>query len=193
MIPSSKIVWFPHSARYILPIHDSPIYKILVTGRVNKKTYPNRYNILKLSKKNNFIHYQKPELNGYRANNEEDIKTRIYGKKFYSLINNYLISFVCDANESRPYILAKNFEILGSGSLLFACNPNTKKDFETLGFIDGEDYISCTPENMENKIEWLMDNGNLEKIKKIRKNGHAKVAKNHIWEKRTEFLNSILK
>lgn len=192
MIPKEKMIWFPHSARYILEINNNPINKILVSGRFSKSQYPNRFKIIEYSKKDNFIHYEKPKLNGYRASNESDIKNRLYGKKFYNILNKYLICFTCDANESRPYIVAKHFEILGSGSLLFACNPHTKKEFESLGFIDGEDYISCNSENMEEKINWLRNPENLYKINEIRNSGNRKI-KQHSWLKRTELLNHILK
>ena len=88
--------------------------------------------------------------------------------------------------------MAKHFEILASGSLLFACNPHTKKEFESLGFKDGEDYISCNNVNMKEKITWLKNPLNLKKINIIRKNGNRKVC-NHTWKKRTELLNYILK
>lgn len=192
MIPSNKIVWFPHSARYIIPFNFNPINKILISGRVTQEQYPNRFKILQLSKKINFIYYHQPTLNGYRAQNKNDIETQLYGKKFYELLNSYLICFTCDASQNRPYILAKHFEILGSGSLLFACNPNTKKNFESLGFIDEIDYISCNSENMLEKINWLSDIKNLEKINIIRKNGYEKVKNNHTWIHRTNFLNNYL-
>lgn len=190
-IPLDKVVWFPHSARYILPFNENPIKKILVSGRINPSQYPNRNRIYKFSLKDKFIEYLKPELNGYRAKSEKDIKTKLYGEKFYYELNKYLICFTCDASKDRPYIVAKHFEILGSGSLLFACNPNTKNEFESLGFIDGEDYISCNPKSMREKINWLKDPKNLEEINKIRKNGYKKI-KNHTWKVRTKYLNKIL-
>jgi hypothetical protein len=190
-IPNNMIEWLPHSSRYIIPFNKNPINKILVSGRVNPKQYPNRFKIVNISEKNNFIHYEKPKLNGYRAKNDNDIKNRIYGEKFYKILNKYLICFTCDASSSRPYIVAKHFEILASGSLLLACNPNTKKEFESLGFIDGEDYISCNQFNMNEKILWLQDSTNLEEINRIRNNGYQKV-RNHTWVQRTKFLNDKL-
>ncbi|ADO67283.1 hypothetical protein crov250 [Cafeteria roenbergensis virus] len=189
MIPINMVEWFPHSARFIIPFNNNPINKILVSGRINKIQYPNRFKIVELSKKDKFIIYYKPQLNGYRAKNKEDIQSKIYGEKYYKLLNKYLINFTCDASLSRPYLVAKHFEILGSGSLLFTCNPNTKKEFEKLGFIDGEDYISCTPNNMIDKINWLKNN--YDEINRIRKNGYEKVKK-HTWTIRTEFLNNQL-
>jgi hypothetical protein len=191
MIDNSKIVFFPHSARFIIPFNDNPLNKILVAGRVNQSQYPNRYLMLILSKKYSEIYYEKPKLHGYRANSEKDKEEKIYGEKFYQLLNQYLICFTCDANKKRPYLVAKHFEILASGSLLFTCNPNTKNEFESLGFIDGEDYLSCNEKNMEDKIKWLINPVNLKEINRIRKNGYEKVKKNHTWINRTEFLNKF--
>lgn len=193
LIPLNKVEWLPHSARYIIPFNNNPINKILISGRINKNQYPNRYKMLLLSKKNKFITYYKPELNGYRAKNNNDITNKIYGKKFYELLNSYLIGFTCDASKDRPYLLAKHFEIIGSGCLLFACNPNTKTYFEKLGFIDGIHYISCTCENMEEKIKWLSNISNLTEINKIRKNGYELIKQKHTFETRTNFVNTILK
>lgn len=191
MISNKMVEWLPHSARYIIPFNDNPINKILLCGRVNYEQYPNRCKMLIYSDKNKFIHYEESKLNGYRAQNKDDIDNQIYGEKFYKLLNKYLICFTCDANFSRPYIVAKHFEILASGSLLFSCNPFTKIYFERLGFIENQHYISCNNRNMQNKIQWLQDPVNLPEINKIRKNGYNKV-KEHTWIQRTEFINNIL-
>jgi len=192
MIDKSKVVFFPHSARYVLEINNKPIKKILIAGRINPNHYPNRYKIYNLMKKYKEIYYEKPKLNGYRAKSDKDINERIYGEKFYKMLNQYLICFTCDASKDRPYLLAKHFEILGSGSLLFSCNPNTKEIFKSLGFIDGEHYVSCTSETMEEKIEWLLDEKNLEEINRIRKNGWKLVGKEHTLKKRCEVINNVL-
>jgi len=192
MIPDDKVLWFPHSARYKIDFNNNPIKKILISGRITMSQYPNRYLIYKMIKKNKFIYYDKPKLNGYRAKTDEDKNNKIYGEKYYKLLNEYIISFTCDLNENRPYIVAKHFEILASGSLLLACNPHTKNEFESLGFIDNVDYISCNSENLEEKISWLKDDNNLNKINEIRKNGYDKVNLKHTWINRTQLLNEIL-
>lgn len=189
---SDKVIWFPHSARYIIPFNNDPIHKILLAGRIHNDNYPNRTLMLKFSKWYD-IHYEKTKLNGYRAKTQQDIDTHIYGKKFYQLINKYLCSFTCDLNASRPYIVAKHFEIMASGSLLLACNPNTIEHFQQLGFYDMIHYISCNPDNMLDKVKWILDKNNLSTINNIRKNGYELVKKNHTWIHRTNTINKILK
>lgn len=183
-----NLYWLPHSLRYHdIKYNTDPIEKILITGRLNKRVYPNRQIIYDMSKSNKNIVYLKPNV-GYRV--KEDNKNLIYGKRFMNYLNKYLCGFTCDLISERPYIVAKHFEIMGSGALLLACNPNTKDKFKELGFIDMEHYISCTPENIKEKINFILSNRDL--IDKIRRKGYDLVTKEHIYEKRTEFLNSIL-
>lgn len=188
MLSKNKVIWYPHSARFIIPFNQNPINKILISGRVTKSQYPNRYKILEYSENDNFLYYQKPLLNGYRAKNQNDINNRIYGKKYYELLNKYLICFTCDASSSRPYLVAKHFEILASGSLLFTCNPFTKCYFTELGFIEGEHYIGCNGKNIKKKIEWLKDPNNKSKINEIRLKGYNKLQESHKWNDRINII-----
>ena len=184
--------WLPHSIRYNdIEFNENPINKILITGRLNKRVYPNRQIIYDLSKKYKYIKYLKPNI-GYRIKKNDLNDKMIFGRKFMKVISNYLCGFTCDLIESRPYLVAKHFEIMGSGALLLACNVNTKKQFEKLGFEDMKDYISCTPDNMFEKIQFIIDSKNLSLINKIRKNGYLKTIKNHNYEIRTKFLNDII-
>ena len=107
-------------------------------------------------------------------------------------MNKYLVCFTCDASEDRPYILAKHFEILASGSLLLSANGNTKEYFERLGFIDNEHYISCDESNMLEKIRYCLDKTNRDKINKIRLNGYNLFKKEHSFEKRLISFEKIL-
>ena len=81
---------------------------------------------------------------------------------------------------------------MGSGCLLLACNPWTKKYFKILGFEDMRDYISCTPENMNEKIDFILNSDNYELLDKIRRSGYEKVIKFHNYEIRTEYLHNVL-
>ena len=184
-----NLFWFPHSARYTnIKFNQNPINKIFISGRLNEGLYPNRCYIVSLIKKNkNKLEYFKPNI-GYRTNkiNEE----HICGEKYIKKLNNYICCFTDDACEKRPYIVAKHFEILSSGSLLLSCNPNTKNKFESLGFKDNEHYISCTKENMLNKINYILENK--DKIDIIRKNGQELVLEKHTYLNRTKFLMDII-
>jgi hypothetical protein len=191
-----KLFWLPHSTRFMdISFNNKPIQKIIITGRLNKEIYPNRQKLYNLSKKHKKIEYFKPNV-GYRLKKsqiEEDTNNNfIYENKFYLFLNKYLCGFTCDASHERPYIVAKHFEIMGSGVLLLACNPNTKQYFQMLGYNDIEHYISCTPDNMEERIEFILNPDNRELIDKIRKTGYEYTITNHNYELRTEFLHNVL-
>ena len=94
--------------------------------------------------------------------------------------------------EERSYLVAKHFEIMGAGCLLLACNPWTKDYFKILGFEDMKDYISCTPENMDEKIDFILNSNNYKLLDEIRRRGYEKVIKNHNYKIRTEYLKNVL-
>jgi hypothetical protein len=187
-----KLYWLPHSVRFTdIKINENPIKKILITGRLNERVYPNRHKIFKLTKKNKNILYFRPNI-GYRIKKSEKNEKHIFGRKFLELLNKFFCGFTCDLIEDRSYLVAKHFEIMGSGCLLLACNPWTKKYFSILGFEDMRDYISCTPENMNEKINFILNSSNYELLDKIRRSGYEKVIKYHNYEIRTEYLHNVL-
>jgi hypothetical protein len=187
-----KLYWLPHSIRFNdIEFNNNPIKKILITGRLNKRVYPNRDIIYVYSKKKNDIVYLRPNV-GYREKKSEINDKMIFGKKFMLYLNKYLCGFTCDLIPERPYLVAKHFEIMGSGSLLLACNPNTKKYFTKLGFEDMIDYVSCTPENIKDKTKFILDENNIDIINKIRLSGYNKVIKFHNYKIRTEYIYNIM-
>ena len=187
-----KLYWLPHSIRFNdIKLNDNPIRKILITGRLNERVYPNRQKIYRLTKKNKNILYFRPNI-GYRIKKSAKSSKHIFGKKFLELLNNFYCGFTCDLIEDRSYLVAKHFEIMGAGCLLLACNPWTKSYFKILGFEDMEDYISCTPENMNEKIDFILNSDNYKLLDEIRRRGYEKVIKNHNYKIRTEYLNNVL-
>lgn len=187
-----QLHWLPHSIRFNdIKFNDDPVRKILITGRLNKRVYPNREIIYKYSKGSNNIEYLRPNV-GYRVNKDSINSKMIFGRKFMLKLNKYLCGFTCDLIPERPYLVAKHFEIMGSGSLLLACNPNTKKYFTKLGFEDMIDYVSCTPKNIEDKINFILDKNNIDLIDKIRISGYNKVIKFHNYKIRTEYMYNII-
>lgn len=174
-IISNRIIKYPVFVDddYYIDFNKIPINKILLSGTITKQ-YPAR------KKMNQISNYNK---------NIEVLKNGIYqGFEYIKYLNKYLCCFTCCANKNLPYILAKFFEIPSSGSLLFSYDEFVKDELNNLGFIDGINYISCTFENMEEKIEYILHPNNLEKINLIRNNGYEFVWKYH---KQTNRLNYI--
>ena len=188
-IGNIPVYFFPHSARYTSEFNNDPTIKILVSGRLNENIYPFRQMMYKMSKTNKLIDYL-PVNFGYRI--KEDNPLYIYGQRYVNHLNKYLVCFTCEANENRPYILRKNFEIAASGALLLAGNPISKKYLEELGFIDNEHYISVTTDNIDEKIKYVLDANNRLIIDRIRKNGYELVKSKHLYTHRGDFLDGIL-
>lgn len=183
-------IFFPHALAYKIDFNINPIKKILVSGHLNKEIYPDRYEMYIMSLNNNNIYYHKPDYTGYRVSQKDINKT--FGKNYYNLLNKYLCCFTDDACLNRPYIVAKFFEIMGSGSLLLASNENTKEEFEKIGFIDGIHYISCNIYNCQEKIDFILNEANSKIINEIRYNGYFLVNTNHDFEYRANQLYCLL-
>lgn len=183
----NKLYFLPHSARWICDFNSNPINKILISGRISDiykdrvfaHNYglknPDKIDILKCN-----VSYRNIDLTNQNI---------IYGKKFYDSLNKYLCCFV---DTTRNYILAKTFEICASGSLLFCMDTEVKIIMKELGFIDGINYISCNRENFEEKVNWILDVNNINKINEIRFNGYELIKNRHLWTHRMEFLKNIL-
>jgi len=162
---------------FYVEYNNNPINKILLSGTKTKE-YPAR-------KKLNYIA-------GYN-NNVEVLKNGIYlGHEYIKYLNKFLCCFTCCANKALPYIIGKFFEIPSSGSLLLAYDEFVKDELNNLGFIDGENYISCTLNNMEDKIAYILDPNNLEEINRIRKNGYEFVWKYHKQTDRLKYINDFV-
>ncbi|MBA42682.1 MAG: hypothetical protein CMF62_01560 [Magnetococcales bacterium] len=188
---TAKVFFFPHSIRFDCEFNNKPIRKILISGRLNENIYPNRQKMYNISLKNRRLLYLKPNV-GYREKVTNLTNDKIHGQKFINYMNRFLCCFTCDASHNRPYIVAKHFEILSSGSLLLSCNENTKKYFDLLGFEDNIHYISCTKDTIEEKINFILSLKNLQKINEIRKNGYTFARKHHYYKNRAKYINDII-
>jgi len=67
-----------------------------------------------------------------------------------------------------------------------------KDGLKEMGFIDGENYISCNKDNLIEKIEWICDEKNRNEVDYIRRNGNELVKNNHTDEARYNFILSII-
>lgn len=192
-ISRDKIIWCPHgyTRDYVLNFNKNPINKILLSGMIDRKKviYPTRYKMKKMyeGKMKDKITYIKHP--GYRKFNYKAINKPI-GIKYSISLNSHISCFTCCSKYG--YILSKYFEIPATGSLLMAIDPPDDK-LEKLGFIDNIHYISCTHDNLEDKIRWILDEKNRRIINNIRINGMRFVRKSHSIRNRAELINNIIK
>lgn len=188
----SRNIFFPHNILYHCKIKENPINKVLISGRGYKNIdrYPNRNKIfgLFLNKKNReYLEHYKSN-SSYRIEKRDDYSGKVIREYFIDLLSQYLVCFCDEANSiADPYILAKFFEIMSSGSLLITYNPVTKKYFEKLGFKDRIHYYSMTEDFMKD-IKYVLDPVNREEVDRIRKAGYEHVWKYHSSEARVKEL-----
>ena len=151
--------------------------KILLSGSITNNYYPMRKYVSELN------HSSIDRLN--RGAN-------ITGVNYINFLSEYLCCFTCCLTKETSYIINKFFEIPASGSLLLAYDEWVKDGLKEIGFIDGENYISCNKENLIEKIEWICNEQNRNEVDRIRKNGNELVKNNHTDECRYKFILSIL-
>ena len=180
----NKLIWYPHNVNnnFRIDFNNNPINKILLTGSNDKNIYPFRNLVRKLS--NKYPIDILPQLSYRNANHNN------YGHNYIKYINGYIASIACCANQNTPYIVSKFFEIPASGALLLAYDEFVKEPLNQLGFVDGENYISANYENIIDKILFITNPVNKEKVDKIRKNGYEFVWKNHTLLNRIQLIEN---
>lgn len=120
-----------------------------------------------------------------------DVTQNIRGSDFYSVINYSLAAISTPGNIG--YIVAKYFEIPSSNTLLLAYDENIKKDLEDLGFIDNQNYISFNMNNIQDKIDFINNPNNIDRIREITENGYNLIKSKHLLTNRIIFLDNICK
>ena len=182
---NNKIVNFNHSGAYDIEYNESPLNKILLVGHVNSSLYPDRAKFYDLSRTNsNIVVIHPPKY--IQSENRGFV-----GYEFAKLINNYVCTF-CD-DSVRKYIVSKFFEIPCYGSLLLACNEQTKNEFEKLGFVDNINYISCNNTNWDDKINFILDDKNRTIVNQIRLRGYLLATSKHSYYNRANVIVDLVK
>lgn len=189
-ITEQRVEWVPHGFTddHYFKLKDKPINKILVSG-MKGLLYPLRkYLITKAPENKDTIAYiPHPK---YRKFDYENTKGLKIGNNYGAMLNNYICCFT-DCS-SLHYVLAKYFEIPASGSLLLG--EETKyNNLEKLGFIDNVNYIKCNKENIDMKMQWILDPVNNAEIERIRKAGQKLVLEKHSIKNRVKQMNDVMK
>jgi len=73
-----------------------------------------------------------------------------------------------------------------------AYDEYVKNPLMEIGFKDNENYISCTKENVIDKINYICDEKNRKEINRIRLNGYTLVKTNHTIINRFDTLFRLL-
>ena len=181
-----NIVWIPHAASpdFMLQYNEQPQNAIFLSGAVNEH-YPLRQRMKTLHDTGSFpiVVHQHP---GY---GEFDFETNTnIGPGCARKMNSYRATFT-DASEFG-YSVAKYFEIPATGSLLLA-DRAVSGPLRKIGFIEGFHYIGVSNEDLEEKIEYVLDENNHRELDAIRKNGQELVWKTHKTSDRARLIDGI--
>jgi len=192
--PILHFPWFTDSEIY--KPKKEKIHDVIFLGAHRKKVYPLRYQIVnelpKYCEENGWTCLVKGRPPGKTL--ERDIeKLKQEGYIVGDLYSQTLASskvFIF-GNSIFQYPISKYFEIMGSGTLVMANEPQSA---EALGFIDGENYVSVNGDNWKQKLAYYLEND--EERERIALNGYTHVITNHSVEKRSEqlldFLNNLV-
>jgi hypothetical protein len=179
--------WIPYSAvnefYSDIKLNENPIKKIFVTGYIND-TYPLRKYMIELSKTDDNIEVLP------HPNYEDNARKHQYiNKQYYEKLNTYLCCF----NDALTwnYVNIKVFEITAVGSLLLI-QDSIEDQLNELGFYNNFNCIMCNKNNLIKKIEWIMDDNNLEEINTIRRKGMELTRSKHNTEERSIKFNNYI-
>ncbi len=179
-----NVWWVPYSCadKFIPDFNEDPEPRILVTG-ASYPCYPFRNHLFGLDD-NRIAKLNHP---GYQRKYHDSDKC--VGYDYFRLLNRYLCCFT-DASIYK-YVLLKNFEIAGSGSLLLT-DDSIIEPMGKLGFIDGVNCIFSNLNNVREKISWILDARNRDEIDKIRINGMKLVKQYHLTSIRARSFDGRL-
>ena len=151
----------------------------LLMGAVHEYVYPLRQKMLDtMRNKTGFVYHGHP---GYRNFEDHEREHYYVGKKYAQEINRAKM-FLTDSS-CFNYPVGKYFEVPGSMSLLLA---PTFPELEDLGFIPGENFVSVTEDDLEEKAEYYLSHEREREI--ITKRGYEFVHSEHSTIKRAKDL-----
>lgn len=147
----------------------------------NKMPIKNRYAFRdavfrKMKDRENFMFHPHP------GNRVKKTQKLIVNETYAKELNRSKIFFTCGSRGATGSVaVLKFFEAPACNSLLLA-EPN--QEIEELGFVDGENFVACTIENVENKANYYL--ANEAERNRISKNGYEFIHKFHTNEQRAK-------
>ena len=184
---TKKVVWIPHSASpdFLLAFNEHPVNAIFLSGVIDDH-YPLRKRMRALCEKGSYPirFHQHP---GYRCDFDHETNTSI-GRGYAEKINTYRVAFT-DSSRYR-YCVAKYFEIPATGALLLA-DRAVGEPLTTIGFIEGVNYVGVSDEDLEEKMEYALDENNHEELDEVRRRGQELVWRRHKTGDRARLIDEV--
>jgi hypothetical protein len=180
-----KVVWIPHSASpdFLMDYNDHPANVIFLGGNMDP-VYPLRRQMKSLYDRRIFPIVCHPHP-GYGWQFEYGMDDRV-GRGYATKINKLRAAFT-DCSKYR-YIVAKYFEIPATGSLLIA-EGTVSEWLAQLGFVPGTHYLAVSAENLEQIIQYVLNEENHGRIDAIRRRGQELVRKAHKTSDRARMIH----
>ncbi|HKP71409.1 MAG TPA: glycosyltransferase, partial [Pyrinomonadaceae bacterium] len=183
----THVVWTPHAASpdFHIKFNRKAENAILLSGAVNKH-YPLRQQLKALFDRGAYPIAYRPHPGyhcGYDYKRDESV-----GREYARTINRYRVGFT-DCLKYK-YLVAKYFEIPATGALLLA-ESKVGGAFERLGFVEDEHYISVSPDDLEEKIRFVLDEGNHKQLDRIRRRAQKLVRERHQTSDRARLIDEV--
>jgi hypothetical protein len=182
---NKRVLWVPHSASpdFMVGFNSTPENAILLSGAVGEY-YPLRQDMKRLSKEGDLpiVYHPHP---GYHCGYDYATDDRV-GTSYARTINRYRSGFT-DCLIFK-YVVAKYFEIPATGSLLVAENA-VSESLSAMGFIDGENYIGVSADNLTETIRYVLDERNHAEVDRMREKGQSLVWERHKTSDRARLID----
>lgn len=134
--------------------------------------------LMQLKDEQGFTYHPHP---GQRSLNNDSL---VVNERYARELNRSKIFYTCGSrHETGGIAVLKFFEAPACHTLLLA-EPND--DIQELGFVDGENYVACTIENVANKTDYYLQNDR--ERERITKNGYHFIHEHHTNDHRAKYL-----
>ena len=171
---SKKVVWIPHAASpdFMLPYNPCPENSIFLSGAMSQH-YPLRLQMMDLHSHGSYsiAYHAHP---GYFCGYDYQTNGAI-GRGYAEKINRYRAAFT-DSLRFK-YVIAKYVEIPATGALLFA-DDAVSGPLQELGLLPNRHYLPASKENLEERVQYVLEERNHEELDAIRK-----CAQELVWER----------
>ena len=182
------VVWVPHSASplFKLAFNEQAENAIFLSGAISH-FYPLRQQMKALRENPAYSIEYHPHPGYYTGYNyERDARV---GKGYARKMNTYRVGFTDGL--IYKYLVGKHFEIPAVGALLLA-DRAVGDGLRELGFIEDVHYVSVSSEDMEEKIQYLLNEANHPALDQIRRRGQALVWDRHKTSDRAKLIDEVI-
>ena len=149
---TKRVVWIPHSASpdFMRPYNGCPENSILLSGSMSDYYYPLRQQMLTL-----------------------------YVQGSYAISYHGHPGYYCGYDHETNEDIGRGYaEKINSLALLFA-DEGVTGPLKELGFVENSHYLPVSKENLEEKVQYILDERNHEELDEIRRRGQELVWERH--------------